>query len=66
MCRVCRNFAQLRQALRAYDVSSARLSEAGREEAAYRANDMAMAIDAELHVYDEMGWRDESLLWIEC
>jgi hypothetical protein len=66
MCRLCLNFTQLHEALLAYDVAAARLSEAGWEGAAYRENDLAIAIDAELHVYDEMGWRDESLLWIEC
>ena len=65
MCRVCDTFTQLRDALRAYDESAARLYAGGHEEAAWRDDQLAVAIDGELHVYDTTGRRDEEIVWVE-
>lgn len=65
-CRVCDVFTQLHDAMLAYDASSARLFADGWHVAAWRDEDLACAIDGELHVYDWAGRRDEDILWIEC
>ncbi|HEX4761092.1 MAG TPA: hypothetical protein VH256_09840 [Thermoleophilaceae bacterium] len=65
MCRICENFTQLNAAQFAYDMSAAQLFTAGSQEAADRDDELAAAIDAELHVCDAAGKPDEEILWAE-
>jgi hypothetical protein len=63
MCRICETFTQLSAAQFAYDMSAAQLYTAGSEAAADRDDELATAIDAELHVCDAAG--HEEILWAE-
>ena len=66
MCQACETFAQLRDAMRAYDRSAVHLYSGGRDAAAERDDVLSAAIRGELHVYDHTGKADQEILWMEA